>query len=155
MENAKLTLFHTLIAKSIAETCFVAVLALSFFFTAFPPYFRGWVEATPEAIAGWIVNDRKPFEHVRVQLYIDGNFVADGIANQSRPDVQKAGWSKDQWHGFVFAVQPLRFGTHEARVYALVSTGKSPNQTQQLVGDPMHFTVDERGRLTEIPRETP
>jgi hypothetical protein len=155
MEKRKLTLFHTLVAKSIAETFFVAILALAFFFTAFPPYFRGWGEATPRAITGWVINGSKPWERVRVQLYIDGDFVADGIANLSRPDVQKAGWSKDQWHGFAFAAPPLSLGTHEARVYAIHSAGKSRHLTQQLVGDSMLFNVDEKGRLTEISRETP
>lgn len=155
MNKPSLTLLLALMAKSIAETCFVATLALAFFFKVFPPYFHGWGEATPTAIAGWVVDDGNPWERVRVQLYIDGNFVADGIANLSRRDVQDVGWSKDEWHGFAFAVPPLNRGFHEARVYALHTPINSPFQTQQLVGNSIFFTVDKTGTLTEIAQKTP
>lgn len=150
MEKARLTLFHTLIAKSIAETCFVGILALMFFFSVFPPYFHGWGEATPTAIAGWVVDDNAPWERVRVQLYIDGHFVVNGIANLSRPDVLEAGWSKDEWHGFAFVLPRFSAGVHEARVYATTSRVKGFYQTQQLVGDAILFAVDETGKLTDL-----
>jgi len=155
MEKTRLTLFHTLIAKSIAETCFVGILALVFFFSVFPPYFHGWGEATPTAIAGWVVDDNAPWERIRVQLYIDGHFVANGIANLSRPDVLEAGWSKDEWHGFAFVLPSMSAGVHEARVYATTGRVKGSHQTQQLVGDSILFAVDETGKLTDLTHSKP
>jgi hypothetical protein len=150
MERARLTLFHTLIAKSLAETCFVGILALGFFVTVFPPHLRGWGEAAPTAIAGWVVDDGAPWERVGVQLYIDGHFVANGVANLSRRDVLEAGMSKDEWHGFAFALPSLGVGTHEARVYADHAGTKGSHKTQQLVGNAILFSVDKTGNLTDL-----
>ena len=150
MERARLTLFHTLIAKSLAETCFVGILALGFFVTVFPPHLRGWGEAAPTAIAGWVVDDSAPWERVGVQLYIDGHFVANGVANLSRRDVLEAGMSKDEWHGFAFALPSLGVGTHEARVYANHTGTKGSHKTQQLVGNAILFSVDKTGNVTDL-----
>lgn len=150
MERARLTLFHTLIAKSLAETCFVGILALGFFFTVFPPHLRGWGEAVPKAIAGWVVDDSAPWERVEVQLYIDGHFAANGVANLARRDVLEAGMSQDEWHGFAFALPSLDVGTHEARVYANHTGTKGPHKTQQLVGNAILFSVDKTGNVTDL-----
>ena len=88
--RSKLTYF--LIAKSIAETLLVGVLAVAFFFVAFPPYFQGWGEATPTAIAGWAVNRQQPSQRVEVQLFIDDQFVATRVAVLPRPDVVTAAY---------------------------------------------------------------
>jgi hypothetical protein len=150
MEQTHFRLFRLLIAKSIAETFFVGTLAVVFFYTAFPPHFHGWGEATPDAIAGWVVNRSAPWRRVELQLFVDGNFVTSGIANLPRPDVVAAGWSKDEWHGYAFAPPPLTVGIHEARVYAIHESGGGIRRTLQLVGNPIRFEFHENGKLSEV-----
>ena len=149
---APMRLLHALIAKSIAETVLVGALAVFFYFTSFPPYFHGWGEARAHDISGWVVNQRTPWERVEVQLFIDGKFVANGTANQPRPDVLEAGWSRDEWHGYRFAAPSLAAGAHEAKVYALHASAGGGLQTLQLVGDPISFWVDEAGALHDLSR---
>ena len=143
----QLKLVHALLGKSIAETILVGSLAIYFFFSAFPPYYKGWGEVTPEGIAGWAVNTAAPNSRVNVQLFIDGKFVASAVANQSRPDVRLAGWATDDWHGFSFPITLGDKGVHEARVYAL--TESRTKQTLQLLGEPLVFSLDENGRISE------
>ena len=150
MDTTRLTLFRILIGKSIAETLFVATLAIGFFFSAFPPYFHGFGEATPDSIAGWAVNNRAPWERVEVQLFIDGRFSASGVANLSRPDVSSAGWARDEWHGYNFPVSSLSVGTHEANVYAVHESAGGLRRTLQLLGYPIRFSVDQNGKLTDL-----
>lgn len=140
---ARQRLTYLLIAKSIAEAAFVAVLALVFYFTAFPPYYRGWGEATADArIAGWAVNEAAPWERVEVYLFIDGSFVARGVANLSRPDVSAAGYAKDEWHGYVFNLPQLEMGEHEASVYAIHESAEGARRTLQLLGKPIPFRLE-------------
>jgi hypothetical protein len=150
MDKNRLQLVRLLIGKSIAETIFVALLAVGFFFTAFPPYFHGFGEATPDSISGWAVNNRAPWDRVEVQLFIDGHFHASGVANLSRPDVQQAGWSKDEWHGYSFPISQMSVGVHEANVYAVHESGGGIRRTLQLLGYPIRFAVGENGRLTDL-----
>lgn len=150
MDKARLRLFQALIAKSLADTLFVGVLALGFYFTAFPPHFSGWGEARPEGIVGWVVNNARPWERVKLQLFVDGKFVTDGVANLSRPDVLAAGWSKDEWHGYAFEPRATSPGLHEARVYAIHESSGGNRQTLQLVGDPIPFALDENGEPTPV-----
>ena len=142
---ARRSLTQLLIAKSITETLLVSTIAIAFYFTLFPPYFRGWGEVTSNEIAGWAVNESDPWERVEVQLFIDGNFVASGRANLSRPDVMAAGWSADEWHGYRFGVASLTPGEHIARVYAMNSSGAGERRTLQQLGDPMRFEVSANG----------
>jgi len=136
-------LTYLLIAKSIAEATLVAVLVLTFYFTAFPPYYRGWGEVTAEQrIAGWAVNVAAPWDRLEVYLYIDGRFVASGTANLSRPDVSGAGFARDEWHGYVFDLPPLEKGEHEAHVYAIHKRAGGAHQTLQLLGKPIRFIVE-------------
>lgn len=145
-------LINFLIGKSILETVLVATIAVGFYMSAFPPYFHGWGEATSSAIAGWAVNDSAPWDRVRVQLFVDGNFVATQEANFSRPDVSAAGWAKDEWHGYQFNLPKLSVGTHEARVYALHESGGGTRQTLQQVGDPIRFAIDAAGTALDLSR---
>lgn len=147
MKTPSARLVHVLIGKSILETLLVGALALFTFMTVMPPYFHGWGEATNAAIAGWAVNNAAPWERVEVQLYVDGKFIANGVADQSRPDVLAAGWSKDEWHGYSFPIRGLALGRHEARVYALHDSGAGLRKSLQLLGDPIVFEVDGDGRL--------
>jgi len=143
-------LTHALIAKSIAETILVGTLAIVFYLSAFPPYFHGWGEVSAQGISGWAVDQSSPWRHVDVQLFIDGQFVANASANQSRPDVVSAGWSQDEWHGYSFPLPLLAEGFHEARVYALHSSGGGVRQTLQLLGDPIKILIDDRGRQSKV-----
>jgi hypothetical protein len=135
-------LVNLLLAKSILETIFVGALALIVYTKLFPPTFHGWGEAVVEArsISGWAVDDADPWRRVELQLFIDGKLVETQVAQLSRPDVVAAGWAKDEWHGYTFAVNGLSEGTHEARVYALHKSGD--RYTLQLLGNPIQFDVD-------------
>jgi len=150
MEARRLKLVRLLIGKAIAETLFVAALAVGVFFVAFPPYFHGFGEATSDAIAGWAVNNRAPWDRVEVQLFVDDRFVASSVASVSRPDVQHAGWARDEWHGFSFPVSNLSMGVHEAEVYAVNESGGGSRRTLQLLGYPIKFSVDEHGKLRDL-----
>jgi hypothetical protein len=149
MKTPTTTLVHVLIGKSILETLLVGALAVFTFINILPPYFHGWGEVTDSGISGWVVNDAAPWARVEVQLFIGGRFVATTVANQPRPDVLTAGWSKDQWHGYTFlfsSVDALPRGLQEARVYALHDSGGGARKSLQLVGDPLLVFVDEAGK---------
>jgi hypothetical protein len=151
MKTPSTTLVHVLVGKSIVETLLVGALAVFTFMNVLPPYFHGWGELAGTRISGWVVNNAAPWDRVEVQLFIDGRFVASGIADESRPDVLAAGWSKDEWHGYSFAIPSLHPGSHEARVYAFHDSGDGLRKTLQLVGDPVRFSVETSGKFTKIP----
>ncbi len=153
MKTPSASLVHVLIGKSIAETLLVGALAVFTFVTVLPPYFHGWSEANEQGIAGWAVNNAAPWDRVEVQLFVDGRFVAQAVANQSRPDVQAAGWAKDEWHGYMFSLTALAAGRHEARIYALHDSGAGTRKTLQLLGDPVSFSIDSNGKLTAPDRK--
>ena len=136
-------LVNLLIAKSILESILVATIALVVYLKAFPPTFHGWGEAvtSSHSIAGWVVSDAEPWRRVEVQLFIDGKFMGTQVASLSRPDVLAAGWSRDEWNGYSFPIASLSPGAHEARVYALHSSGKGARYTLQLLGNPIQFDV--------------
>ena len=138
-------LVNLLIAKSILETIFVGTIAVLVYVKLFPPTFHGWAEAVVEshAISGWVVNNAKPWDHVEVQLFVDGKFMGTQVAQLSRPDVVAAGWAKDEWHGYSFLLGNLAVGPHEARVYALHQSGE--RFTLQMLGDAIRFQVEESG----------
>jgi hypothetical protein len=145
-------LVNLLIGKSIAETILVGAIAVGVYLNAFPPTFHGWGEAVAasRSIAGWAVNDADPWERVEVHLFIDGKLVATQLANLSRPDVAAAGWARDDWHGYNFALPSLPAGNHEARVYALRESGGATRYTLQLLGDPITFLVNADGSWRPI-----
>ena len=140
-------LVNLLIGKSIAETILVGAIAVGAYLNAFPPTFHGWGEAVTEtrSIAGWAVNDANPWERLQVQVFIDGKPGAEQTANLSRPDVAAAGWAKDEWHGYNFALPLLPAGNHEARVYVRHESGDAARYTLQLLGDPIRFEVNADG----------
>jgi hypothetical protein len=147
MKSPSPKLIHILIGKAIIETVLVGAIAIGFNVTAFPPTFHGWGEADEvrRALAGWAVNDASPWERVEVQLFIDGKFVDDQISATSRPDVARAGWARDEWHGYNFAPPRLPPGQHEARVYAVHQSGGGTRYTLQALGDPIRFIVNTDG----------
>jgi hypothetical protein len=154
MKTPSTRLVHVLIAKSIAETLLVGALAVFAFVTILPPYFHGWGEVTDSGIAGWAVNNASPWQRVEVQLFVDGKFVADGIANQNRPDVSAAGWARDPWHGYTFALKALQAEkpdalVHEVRIYAVHDSGAGLRKSLQLLGNPIWFSLRD-GRVVSV-----
>lgn len=149
MKIPSTSLVNVLIGKSILEVLLVGALAVFTFINILPPFFHGWGEATNTGISGWVVNNAAPWDRVEVQLFVDGKFVAARVANESRPDVMTAGWSKDEWHGYTFPITSLNAGLHEARVYALHDSGQGKRKTLQLVGNPIRLQVDPNGKLSE------
>jgi hypothetical protein len=143
----KTRLVNVLIAKSVLDTLLVATIAVVVYLNAFPPTFHGWGEAVVQerSISGWVVNDADPWQRVEVQLFIDGTFVGTQLAQLSRPDVTASGWSRDEWHGYRFVVSDLNAGMHEARVYAVHSSGSGARYTLQMLGDPIKFEILEDG----------
>lgn len=146
----KKQLVNLLIAKSILDTVLVGAIALVFHVRAFPPSYRGWGEAVAESqtIHGWAINVDDPYQRVEVQLFIDGRFRNKQIATYSRPDIVAAGWAKDEWHGYIFVSPKLDAGIHEARVYALHSSGEGARYTLQMLGDPIRFEIKHDGSWT-------
>ncbi len=138
-------LVQLLIAKSAIEIVLVGGLAVGFFLITFP-HFQGWGEATPRSIDGWVVSQLHPDQKVEVQLFIDDQFIASGVADRSRPDIVVAGKAKDEWHGFSFEIPALPQGYHVARAYAVHSTNRGTRKTLQLIGDPIPFDLDAEGR---------
>lgn len=146
MDNrSRSRLVHLLIAKSVGETVLVAVLAVGFFFIAFPPYFKGWGEATSQTIAGWVVNQSNPSQRVDVQLFIDDRFVTPGVADQARSDIVALDKARDERHGYSFEIPTLGSGRHVACVYAVSSSARGVRKALQLIGDPIVFDVDSNG----------
>lgn len=148
----KSQLVNLLIGKSIAETILVGAIAVGVYMNVFPPTFYGWGEAVVESrsIAGWAVNDAQPWDRVEVQLFLDGKLSGWQTAHLSRPDVAAAGWARDEWRGYNFALPSLPAGTHEARVYALAQSGDGERYTLQLLGDPIRFVVNADGSWRRI-----
>jgi hypothetical protein len=153
MKTPSPSLVQVLIGKSILETLLVGALAVFTFIHILPPYFHGWGEVTDRGISGWVVSNAAPWHRMEVQLFIGGRFVATTIANEPRPDVLAAGWSKDQWHGYTFlfsSFASLPPGLQEARVYALHDSGSGARKSLQLVGDPLPVFVDADGKPGRI-----
>jgi hypothetical protein len=148
--TARRRLTHLLLGKTLAELIFVSVLAVAFYFTAFPTSYRGWGEATARGIEGWAVNDRAQWQRVEVYLFVDGRFIARQTANLSRPDVRAAGYAKDEWHGYAFDLPALELGEHEASVYVIHGSGEGARYTLQLLGNPVRFRVEAGGLVTSI-----
>jgi hypothetical protein len=93
------------------------------------------------------VNNAAPWDRLEVQLFIDNKLHGTQVAQLSRPDVVKAGWAKDEWHGYNFSLSDLAPGNHEARVYAVHRSGDQI--TLQLLGDPIQFAVSGDGTWTQ------
>ncbi|MBD0373262.1 MAG: hypothetical protein ICV60_20660 [Pyrinomonadaceae bacterium] len=140
VERARLT--QLLIAKSVIEALFVALVAVGFYYTTFSPHYRGWSDvADAKQVAGWALNETAAGEPVEVQVYIDGRFAGDALANRPRPDVLKAGRSTTEFCGFQFETPPLAAGEHEARVYVVHGSFGGTRRTLQQIGFPLRFSI--------------
>ena len=145
-------LSRALVAKSVAEVLFVAALFAAFSYAHFHPRFRGAVDvADARMVEGWAVDEAEPGRQVEVQLFIDGQFVAQRRAELHRPDVLAAGRASSAGHGFRFETPPLaaREAEYEARVYALHAAGGGERRTLNQIGKALRFRVsqnDDPGR---------
>jgi hypothetical protein len=129
-----------IIAKLTLDLFFVAGLAVYSHAVAFNPFFTGTLDhADGRSVRGWVVDRARPDEAVEVQLYIDDGFVAAGVANYPRPDVQEKGFAADERHGFVFNLEPELYGEHQARVYAVHASRNGARRTLQQIGKPLSF----------------
>ena len=138
-------LSRALVAKSVAEVLFVAALFAAFSYAHFNPKFRGAVDvADARTVEGWAVDEAEPDRRVEVQLFIDGQFVAQRRAELPRPDVLAAGRASAAEHGFRFDTPPLavREAEYEARVYALhAASGDGERRTLNQIGKALRFRV--------------
>lgn len=135
-------LVNLLIGKSIAEALLVTTVAAGFYLSTANPSLRGWLDhADAQTISGWAADDDNPGRRVEVQLFIDDQFIEQGTAAESRPDVRQAGRAADDWHGFIFKTPTLPPGEHEARVYLLHRGASRARRTLQMIGKPLRFTV--------------
>ena len=141
-------LTNALLGKSLAELLFVIGLSVTLHYVLFNPYFRGWTEMNGQRISGWAVDEAEPRRRVEVQLYVDGLFVADQIADDPRPDVAAAGRAPDEWSGFNFDLPTLVAGEHEARVYVVHESGGGLRRTLQQLGRPLRFRTGAEGEVS-------
>lgn len=141
--KSRARLVHLLISKSIIEALLIAAVAVAFFFATTNPYLRGVLDnADRTSVTGWAVDASRPSARVEVQLFVDDRFAAAAIADQFRPDVHAAMRAEDDWHGFAFTTPRLTVGDHEARVYAVHSSGSGVRRTLQLIGKPYRFRTE-------------
>lgn len=142
-------LAHALIGKALVEIVLVSILVVAFVTSSFPPSFRGWSELNGSELSGWAVDERRPDHRITVQLFLNGQFVANQHANEFRPDVRHSGWAVDDWHGFNFKLDRLKPGFYDARIYALHPSQSGTRQTLQLLGKPIQFQVKDDGSLSQ------
>ena len=127
-----------LLAKLTLDLLFVAALAVYTHAVAFHPFFSGSLDhADGVSVRGWVVDRAQPERAVEVQLYVDGRFADDGVADQPRPDVSEKGYAPDERHGFVFQLEPELYGEHQVRVYAVHSSRGGTRRTLQQIGQPL------------------
>ena len=138
--RARLT--RLLLAKLTLDLLFVAALAVYTHAVAFRPFYSGSLDfADAKSVRGWVVDRSEPSVAVEVQLYIDGNFAAAGVANEPRPDVSEKGFAEDERHGFVFNLGSVSAGEHAARVYAVHASRAGARRTLQQIGGTLRFMV--------------
>jgi len=132
---ARKRLTTLLLAKLTLDLLFVAALAVYTQAVAFHPFFSGSLDyADAESVRGWVVDRAASEMAVEVQLYVDGRFVADRLADEPRPDVSAKGFAPGERHGFVFRLAPPLAGEHEVRVYAVHASASGTRRTLQQIG---------------------
>ena len=140
--SARRRLAALLLAKLTLDLLFVGALAVYAHAVSFHPFFSGSLDsADATSVRGWVVDRARPESAVEVQLYVDGKFVADGFADQPRPDVSARGYASDERHGFVFNFDPPPAGEHVARVYAVYPSRADSRRTLQQIGSAFRFGV--------------
>jgi hypothetical protein len=133
------TFVKLLIGKSICEGLLVTALASGLVFTTTNHAMHGWLEqADSQTISGWAVDESDPGRRVEVQLFIDGNFIEQQTADESRADGDQAKGAAGNRRGFVFKTPLLSAGEHEATVY-VVHRASPATRTLQAIGNPIRF----------------
>lgn len=141
--SARRRLAGLLAAKAFLELLLLAALVAGFSYSTFPSSFEGGIDAADaRGVRGWAVDRARPGEAVEVQLYLDGQFVASAVANQTRADVLARGDAGADGHGFVFKFERPRGVGQEARVYAVRASGRGARRTLRLVGGPARLKGD-------------
>jgi hypothetical protein len=142
--RARRRLVNLLLAKAAVDLLFVCALAAGSHYAAFRPSFRGSLDhADAASVRGWVLDRAEPGRRVEVQLYIDGRPAASAEASEPRPDVAARGYARDERHGFVFLLDRLPPGEHEARVYAVHASDGGRRRTLQQIGGATRFVVRE------------
>ena len=111
--------------KTLVELAFVLALVSFAATRAFHPFQRGALDAIgPDRIAGWAYDPTDASAALRVQLFVDGVFVAETLASEVRHDLVSAGAADKPEHGFTFSMfrSKLAPGQHFAQVYAVRSS---------------------------------
>jgi hypothetical protein len=145
ISNLKLSL---LFAALVCVTAAAGAWSVWVEYSSFPPHFRGFGEVTRGGeVAGWAVDASRPGARVEVELYVDGRFVAHGVASLPRPDVLAAGRAPDPDCGYRFPLPALAAGRHEARVYALHAPGRAELRTLKQLGETLRFDTGGDGRV--------
>jgi hypothetical protein len=135
-------LLRAVIAKSFIEILLVCVVATLAAFSNFSPRLRGAIDVADQTrIAGWVYDPASPEEKVEVQLFINGDWVATGKANERRDDLVAAGAARTPDHGFTFPVAPLKLfgGNHTVQVYAVRRASGNNKSLIPLSHNPSHF----------------
>jgi hypothetical protein len=140
--TARTRLVRALLLKGTLDVLFVMALAVTTHYVAFRPSYRGAFDrADVRMAAGWVVDRMTPERQVEVQLYVDGAFVAGGVADLPRPDVTAAGRAPHERVGFVFRFDPPLQPGSEARVYAVTTSAGGARRTLRQIGNPLRLGV--------------
>ena len=129
-------------AKLALDLLFVGAFALYTHAVTFGRRFDGALEhADGRGARGWVVDLERPGEPVEVQLFEDGRFVASVVADETRPDDERAGAPSGTGarRGFSFKFERPLSGEHEIRVYGVRAGRGGARRTLQQFGEPLHF----------------
>ena len=139
--HAHTRLTRILLFKSAAEAIFVLALALAFYQYNIRAPFEGAVETFDgHVLKGWVVNERDASARVEVHLFVDGVFAGSSLAEHDQMEADASAGAQAMRQRFAFAIQNVRGGEHEARVYAL-KEGTDGRRVLRLLGEPLRFVV--------------
>ncbi len=130
-----------LVAKAIIELAFVAALMVGAQYRIFHSSFRGEAELKDNRIIGWMVDDTALSRRGEVQLFVDGRFAAQAVADKSLSDTFTAKCATNARCGFEFDLPSLPKEKHEARIYAVHASDEDARRTLQLIGRPIEFEI--------------
>ena len=129
-------------AKLTLDLLFVVAFAAYTHADTFLPTYDGALEqADVRGVRGWVVDRLRPGAPVEVQLYVDGRFVAAGLAYRPHAGVAADGAAADERRGFSFEFDSPLDGAREARVYAVRAGRGGSRRTLRQVGAPRAFAT--------------
>ena len=130
--------------KTVIELVFVGVLVAYAATHVFHPFQRGALDIIgPDRITGWVYDPTDSDKSLRVQLFIDGVFVAESDASEVRTDLVAAGVSNQPEHGFSFDLRRagVSSGSRYAQVYAVRSSLGASLSLVPILKEPVQFLV--------------